>query len=148
MKHYRKKSFGEHVSQGLIGIVRDQAVSIARQPLAERGVLIGELAQPADASQEGTVLTRHQKLAIASKDSFDYPLVLLGGAFAALTLDEFALWLNLRDVYWERKGRESFEALALFGGLLAVGVLRWRFWHGVATELASIFRGSAAQYTR
>lgn len=28
------------------------------------------------------------------------------GAGAALTLDEFALWLNLRDVYWEREGRE------------------------------------------
>jgi hypothetical protein len=38
----------------------------------------------ADASLEGTVLTPHQKLVIASKDSFDYPLVLLGGAFAGL----------------------------------------------------------------
>ena len=38
----------------------------------------------ADAFQEGTVLTRRQKLAIASKDSFDYPLVLLGGAFAGV----------------------------------------------------------------
>ena len=38
----------------------------------------------ADASLEGTVLTPRQKLAIASKDSFDYPLVLLGGAFAGL----------------------------------------------------------------
>src|ERR1019366_4226779 len=53
-----------------------------------------------------------------------------GGA-AALTLDEFALWLNLRDVYWEREGRESFEALALFGGLLAVGLLGQPFFHGV-----------------
>jgi hypothetical protein len=38
----------------------------------------------ADASQEGTVLTPHEKLVIASKDSFDYPLVLLAGAFAGL----------------------------------------------------------------
>jgi hypothetical protein len=38
----------------------------------------------ADASLEGTVLTARQKLTIASKDSFDYPLVLLGGAFAGL----------------------------------------------------------------
>ena len=30
----------------------------------------------ADASQEGTVLTAGQKLNIASKDSFDYPLVM------------------------------------------------------------------------
>jgi|SRR5579883_2000444 len=42
------------------------------------------------------------------------------GVGAALTLDEFALWLNLRDVYWERQGRESFEALALFAAALAI----------------------------
>ena len=38
----------------------------------------------ADASQEGTVLTARQKLDIASKDSFDYPLVALAGALAGL----------------------------------------------------------------
>ncbi len=62
------------------------------------------------------------------------------GVAAALTLDEFALWLNLRDVYWEREGRESFEALALFGGLLSVGIFGQPFFHGVAKELARIFR--------
>lgn len=40
------------------------------------------------------------------------------GVGAALVLDEFALWLRLKDVYWERQGRESFEALAIFAGLL------------------------------
>ena len=65
------------------------------------------------------------------------------GVAAALTLDEFALWLNLRDVYWEREGRESYEALAVFGGLLAVGVFGRAFLHGAAMELASIFRRSA-----
>jgi hypothetical protein len=30
--------------------------------------------------------------------------------------------LNLQDVYWAREGRESFEALGLFGGLLAIAV--------------------------
>jgi hypothetical protein len=38
----------------------------------------------ADASLEGTTLTAKQKWSIASKDSFDYPLVLLAGAFAGL----------------------------------------------------------------
>ena len=56
---------------------------------------------------------------------------------AALTLDEFALWLNLRDVYWEREGRESFEALALFGGLLAIGIFGRAFWTGIAKEFGS-----------
>jgi hypothetical protein len=64
---------------------------------------------------------------------------MLFGVAAALTLDEFALWLNLRDVYWERQGRESFEALALFGGLLAIGVFGRGFWAGVAAEVGKIF---------
>jgi hypothetical protein len=46
---------------------------------------------------------------------------ILYGAGAALTLDEFALWLNLRDVYWAREGRASIDAVILFGALLAAG---------------------------
>ncbi len=66
------------------------------------------------------------------------------GSAAALTLDEFALWLNLRDVYWEREGRESFEAMALFGGVLAIGLLGGPFFRGVLRESARIF-GYTAQ---
>lgn len=64
---------------------------------------------------------------------------MLFGVASALTLDEFALWLNLSDVYWERQGRESFEALALFGGLLAIGVFGRAFWAGVVKELGRAF---------
>ena len=49
------------------------------------------------------------------------------GVCSALILDEFALWLNLRDVYWQRQGRESVEALAIFGGLLLWAALIWPF---------------------
>jgi hypothetical protein len=45
------------------------------------------------------------------------------GSGAALTLDEFALWLNLEDDYWTSKGRESIDAVALFGSLLSLGAL-------------------------
>jgi hypothetical protein len=45
------------------------------------------------------------------------------GSGAALTLDEFALWLNLEDVYWAKQGRESIDAVVLFGSLLALSVL-------------------------
>lgn len=44
---------------------------------------------------------------------------ILYGVGAALTLDEFALWLNLRDVYWSPEGRSSIDAMILFGSLLA-----------------------------
>jgi hypothetical protein len=41
---------------------------------------------------------------------------------SALTLDEFALWLTFRDVYWEREGRLSIDAVLLFGSLLSIAV--------------------------
>jgi hypothetical protein len=46
---------------------------------------------------------------------------ILYGAGAALTLDEFSLWLNLENDYWSREGRESIDAVILFGAILAIG---------------------------
>jgi len=40
----------------------------------------------------------------------------LGGLFgigAALTLDEFALWLHMEDVYWTSAGRKSIDAVVV-----------------------------------
>jgi len=48
---------------------------------------------------------------------------LVYGSGAALTLDEFALWLNLEDDYWNKQGRESIDAVVLFGSLLSLSVL-------------------------
>ena len=56
-------------------------------------------------------------------------LELLAGGFgigAGLTLDEYALWLHLEDVYWAEEGRRSVDAVvvaALIGGLLLLGFL-------------------------
>ena len=44
------------------------------------------------------------------------------GVGAALTLDEFALWLNLEpDAYWSSSGRLSIDAVILFGAILGMG---------------------------
>src|SRR5277367_5921662 len=56
---------------------------------------------------------------------------LLYGVGAALTLDEFALWLNLKDVYFVRAGRSSFDAIILFGALLAIGAWGAPFFSAV-----------------
>jgi len=56
----------------------------------------------------------------------------LFGVGAALTLDEFALWLNLQDVYWEREGRVSIDVVLIFGGLLSVGIWGGPFIGGLA----------------
>ena len=44
------------------------------------------------------------------------------GVASALTLDEFALWLDLHDDYWDAQGRKSIDAVAIFAGLLTMGV--------------------------
>ena len=44
------------------------------------------------------------------------------GVAAALTLDEFALWLDLHDDYWDKQGRKSIDAVGIFAGLLGMGV--------------------------
>lgn len=54
------------------------------------------------------------------------------GVGAALTLDEFALWLSLSpDAYWTREGRLSIDAVILFGSLLSVGAWGAPFFSGI-----------------
>jgi len=50
------------------------------------------------------------------------------GIGMGLTLDEFALWLNLEDVYWSPKGRQSIDAVILAACLLAVALFGLQFW--------------------
>jgi hypothetical protein len=61
-------------------------------------------------------------------------LCILYGAAAALTLDEFALWLNLRDVYWAREGRASLDAVVLFASFLIIGAAGAPLWRGLVHE--------------
>jgi hypothetical protein len=52
----------------------------------------------------------------------------LFGIGTGLTLDEFALWLNLEDVYWSDKGRRSIDAVivaAAISGMVLVGFAAW-----------------------
>ena len=56
------------------------------------------------------------------------------GAASALTLDEFALWLNLEDVYWARQGRESVDAVVLFGAVLSMGLWGGPFFRALYRE--------------
>ncbi len=54
------------------------------------------------------------------------------GVGAALTLDEFALWLDLQpDAYWSSTGRLSIDAVIIFGALLGVGMWGAPFFRGL-----------------
>jgi len=55
-------------------------------------------------------------------------LYILAGFFgvgAALALDEFAMWVHMRDVYWQKEGRASISALAVAAAIctaLLIGI--------------------------
>jgi hypothetical protein len=56
-------------------------------------------------------------------------LVAIGfGIGMGLTMDEFALWLNLEDVYWQEKGRQSIDAVVITTALLVIALLGLQFW--------------------
>jgi len=60
----------------------------------------------------------------------------LYGVGAALTLDEFAIWLNLQEgIYWTRRDRASLDAVLLFGALLLIGLWGRDFLKAITREL-------------
>jgi hypothetical protein len=62
-------------------------------------------------------------------------VAVLFGVGMGLTLDEFALWLNLKDVYWTPKGRESIDAVIVAATLLTIALLGLQFWIDVLQAL-------------
>jgi hypothetical protein len=59
----------------------------------------------------------------------------LYGIALALILDEFALLLNLSDVYWSGRGRESLVAIAIAAGFVTIAVLIGPFVRAVLREM-------------
>ena len=51
-------------------------------------------------------------------------LAALFGIGVGLTLDEFALWLYLEDVYWSEEGRRSIDAVIVALTFFAVSILK------------------------
>jgi hypothetical protein len=50
------------------------------------------------------------------------------GMGAALTLDEFTMWLDIQESTWSLSGRESIDVVVFFGALLAVGAWGAPLW--------------------
>jgi hypothetical protein len=67
-------------------------------------------------------------------------LAVLFGIGAALTLDEFALWLNLEDVYWSKKGRSSIDAVIIASAVAGLVLVGLRAWLDVADDLEVALR--------
>jgi hypothetical protein len=74
-------------------------------------------------------------IAIAPGDPGRELLAVLFGIGAALTLDEFALWLNLKDVYWSKEGRRSVDAVIIAAVLAALVTMGFRIWIDLGTKV-------------
>jgi hypothetical protein len=62
-------------------------------------------------------------------------IALVFGIALGLTLDEFAMWLRLADVYWTPQGVESLKAGAVVAALLGIYGFGQPVWHAVIQDL-------------
>ena len=61
---------------------------------------------------------------------------LLYGVAAALTLDEFSIWLRVQEgVYWTRRDLVSIDAVGIFGGAMLIGVYGHSFLRAIGLEI-------------
>jgi hypothetical protein len=74
-------------------------------------------------------------LALITEKKSTRKLSVMYGMGSALALDEFALWLELRDVYWAKEGRLSFDAVAAAGALFMGGYALSEFGGAILRDL-------------
>jgi hypothetical protein len=74
-------------------------------------------------------------VAIHPGDPWRDIVAVLFGVGTGLTLDEFALWLNLKDVYWSKEGRRSIDAVVIAAALSGMLLVGFRSWIDAATTV-------------
>ena len=62
-------------------------------------------------------------------------IAVIFGIALGLTLDEFALWLRLADVYWSPEGIESLKAGAVVAALLGLYAFGQPLWLAILRDL-------------
>jgi hypothetical protein len=78
-------------------------------------------------------------IAVVGGSPWEEIVAVLFGVGLGLTLDEFALWLNLEDVYWAPKGRQSIDAVVVTAALLGLSLLGLQFWIDVYEAVLVLF---------
>jgi hypothetical protein len=72
------------------------------------------------------------------------------GIGLGLTIDEFALWLYLDDVYWSKQGRSSIDATVLVAalmGLVLIGTVPFNVTTSSIDQLVATLAATAVQLT-
>jgi hypothetical protein len=68
------------------------------------------------------------------------------GSSAALTIDEFALWLNLEDVYWAKQGRESVDAAIVTAALMGASTEGWGLFRAMGRDTVRLWRRATGRH--
>ena len=80
-------------------------------------------------------------IALATRaEKWHLRVAIIFGVALGLTLDEFALWLRLADVYWSPEGIKSIKAATVVTAFLAVYAFGQPFFHAVARDFFHLKR--------
>lgn len=134
---------------------RSVAYAVHREAIAFRGVFVGTthvhhlvfgilillLVGYLWLAQIGTGIEKPEGISSKSPRRLSRITAILYGIGAALTLDEFALWFNLANVYWAREGRESVDAVILFLTVSSISLWGGAFFHSLVRVGISRLKG-------
>jgi hypothetical protein len=74
-------------------------------------------------------------LALVTGEKAKKPVSIVYGIGSALALDEFALWLELRDVYWAKDGHKSVDAVGIAAGVFVGGFALAEFGGAILRDI-------------
>src|SRR3954471_12580820 len=83
------------------------------------------------------LITGYVGVAIRPPSPWEEVVAVFFGIGTGLTLDEFALWLDLKDVYWEKEGRKSIDAVIIAAAISGVLLISLRSWIEVTDDVAN-----------
>jgi hypothetical protein len=92
------------------------------------------------------LIVGYLEIAISPNSPWHEALAILFGVGTGLTLDEFALWLNLKDVYWTQQGRASIDAVIVMATFAAIMTIGFRAWIDVAEDVEGVVFGGVGTF--
>jgi len=75
------------------------------------------------------LVTGYISISYWSNEKVRHICAIFFGIGAALTMDEFALWLFLQNVYWAKQGRDSVDAVIITIVILTLAVIFGQIHH-------------------
>ena len=86
------------------------------------------------------MITGYVGIAIDPPSPWQEIVAVLFGIGMGLALDEFALWLDLKDVYWSQEGRKSIDAVIVAATIIGMILVGFTAWVDVAEKVeATVF---------